>query len=85
MRSALRLKLPRPTVIKTPSPISELMWELPTPSGRKRRKSMPGPVQNLVKEAIPSPLNNSNSQPELKLNPRSLSVPADNQAYIPDP
>lgn len=75
-RSALRLKLPRPTVLKSGSPMAaELMWELPTPSTRTRRKSLPGHVDTLTHFAVPK--NCSTSQPELKVNIRSLSVPSE--------
>lgn len=77
LRSNLRLRLPRPTALKTPSPLSELMWELPIPSAaRRRRKSMPGHVNALLQQALPDDC--STSHPDIHLaNHRSLSFPND--------
>ena len=64
MRSSLHLRLPRPSVVKSPSPLSDLMWEIPNP--RNRRKSNPSSVTDNVQDVVQQglDLNRSNSQPE---------------------
>ena len=39
LKSALHLRLPRPTVVKTTSPMTDLMWDVPSWTARNRRKS----------------------------------------------
>lgn len=67
MRSSLHIRLPRPTVVKSPSPLGDLMWELPNP--RHRRKSNPASIQGAVHQSAsnkPLDSHRSNSHLEIK-------------------
>lgn len=83
MRSAMHLKLPRPTVVKGASPMSDLMWEIPSP--RHRRKSNPSSISENVQDAVQQftmDLNRSNSHPEILHHALNSTEPNGRYAYV---
>lgn len=89
LKSALHLRLPRPTAAKAPSPMSpasELMWDVPSWSSRHRRKSNPALNEPPTTSALTSnrkEICRSCSQPAFGITAALAALPNHTYAGIP--